>query len=356
MAGSDRQEIQRTMIALFRANPEAFDGNINQLRAGAILRVPSSNEVAGIAAAEAASEVRQQNAAWRAATGSESGRLKLVTPPEGEAEAADAAESSGQVQSQISNLQKDIDEQKRLLQLRNQELSELQKKLGETRGKETAPPAEPAPAPEPLPAAPAEPTGEAAVAPEDDTAMPPHPRRPRSQSRSRQGQACAEGRHRPDFLDTLTDNWTILVGARRCCSSALLGFNFIRRRRDEDVDGALRISTCRRARRSRPKRCVCAPSRRATRPPRCRACPSSRKTDDDDEDIIVEDARLRAQDRGAAAGLGTRRDDQHGGRPRPRPGRPLAEADFHMAYGFTTRRWTSCAWPCRRSRSAMTSS
>ena len=41
MAGGDRQAIQRTMIALFRANPEAFNGNINQLHAGAILRVPS---------------------------------------------------------------------------------------------------------------------------------------------------------------------------------------------------------------------------------------------------------------------------------------------------------------------------
>ena len=57
IAGGDRQAIQRTMIALFRANPEAFNGNINQLRAGAILRVPSSDEIAGISTAEAASEV-----------------------------------------------------------------------------------------------------------------------------------------------------------------------------------------------------------------------------------------------------------------------------------------------------------
>ncbi|MGH8204530.1 MAG: type IV pilus assembly protein FimV, partial [Steroidobacteraceae bacterium] len=36
ISGGGRPEIQRTMIALFRANPEAFDGNINLLRAGAI--------------------------------------------------------------------------------------------------------------------------------------------------------------------------------------------------------------------------------------------------------------------------------------------------------------------------------
>ena len=67
MSGGGRQATQQTMIALFRANPEAFNGNINILHAGAILRVPSSDEVATISTAEAASEVSQQNAAWRAA-------------------------------------------------------------------------------------------------------------------------------------------------------------------------------------------------------------------------------------------------------------------------------------------------
>ena len=71
MSGGGRQATQQTMIALFRANPEAFNGNINILRAGAILRVPSSDEVATISTAEAASDVSQQNAAWRAAGGGE---------------------------------------------------------------------------------------------------------------------------------------------------------------------------------------------------------------------------------------------------------------------------------------------
>ncbi len=54
LAGDDRQAIEKTMIAVFRANPDAFSGNINQLRAGAILRIPPSAEIASIAAAEAA--------------------------------------------------------------------------------------------------------------------------------------------------------------------------------------------------------------------------------------------------------------------------------------------------------------
>jgi pilus assembly protein FimV len=91
-----------------------------------------------------------------------------VTPPEGEAEAATGAQPSGRVESQINSLEKDIAEQKRLLELRNQELADLQKKLADSRAQEEVAKLAPAPAPEPAPAAPAEPGSETAVAPEDD--------------------------------------------------------------------------------------------------------------------------------------------------------------------------------------------
>ena len=38
--GGGRSETNRMMIAMYRANPDAFGGNINVLRAGSILRVP----------------------------------------------------------------------------------------------------------------------------------------------------------------------------------------------------------------------------------------------------------------------------------------------------------------------------
>jgi pilus assembly protein FimV len=137
LGAGDRDAIQRTMIALFRANPEAFNGSIHQLRAGAILRVPSSDEMTRVSTAEAASEVSRQNAAWRAAGGAQdAGRLKLVTPPEGEAEGTAAPPSSGRVESQIDALEQDITEQKRLLELQNQELADLQKKLADARSEE----------------------------------------------------------------------------------------------------------------------------------------------------------------------------------------------------------------------------
>ena len=56
------------MIAIFRANPSAFDGNINRLHRGAVLTIPSRAEVAAISKAEAKREVHAQMAAWRSPT------------------------------------------------------------------------------------------------------------------------------------------------------------------------------------------------------------------------------------------------------------------------------------------------
>lgn len=60
--------LDQTMIALLRANPEAFiQDNINLLKAGAVLRVPPSAELAQLGEREAAALVREQNAQWRSA-------------------------------------------------------------------------------------------------------------------------------------------------------------------------------------------------------------------------------------------------------------------------------------------------
>jgi pilus assembly protein FimV len=56
------------MIALLRANPEAFiRGNVNLLKAGAVLRVPPDSELARLQQGEAAALVREQTAQWRQA-------------------------------------------------------------------------------------------------------------------------------------------------------------------------------------------------------------------------------------------------------------------------------------------------
>jgi pilus assembly protein FimV len=61
-------DLQRMMIAIFRANPGAFDGNINRMHRGAVLTIPSRAETAAISKADAKREVHAQMAAWRSPT------------------------------------------------------------------------------------------------------------------------------------------------------------------------------------------------------------------------------------------------------------------------------------------------
>src|SRR5260370_27964805 len=77
------------MLAIYQANPPAFEKNMNLLRSGAVLRMPESSEVSAISPSEANSEIRRQYAAWRSTTpdggssaAAETGRLRLVTPNE----------------------------------------------------------------------------------------------------------------------------------------------------------------------------------------------------------------------------------------------------------------------------------
>ena len=56
----------QTMLALVRANPDAFiGGNINLLKRGAILHLPHADELAKLDRSEAAAEVHAQIAQWR---------------------------------------------------------------------------------------------------------------------------------------------------------------------------------------------------------------------------------------------------------------------------------------------------
>jgi pilus assembly protein FimV len=57
--------VNQTMIALQQANPEAFiGGNINRLKNGQVLRVPSANEITDISYNQAVRAVRNQNQSW----------------------------------------------------------------------------------------------------------------------------------------------------------------------------------------------------------------------------------------------------------------------------------------------------
>jgi pilus assembly protein FimV len=59
--------LDQTMIALLRANPDAFiGGNINRLKAGAVLRTPGDNAMTELDAQQASAIVHSQIQEWRA--------------------------------------------------------------------------------------------------------------------------------------------------------------------------------------------------------------------------------------------------------------------------------------------------
>jgi pilus assembly protein FimV len=64
MRPDDRLTMNQTMLAIFEANPEAFANNINVLSAGSSLRIPSADEVFRINRGDALAEVQRQNSAW----------------------------------------------------------------------------------------------------------------------------------------------------------------------------------------------------------------------------------------------------------------------------------------------------
>jgi pilus assembly protein FimV len=141
-------DIDQTMMAVYRANPDAFGGNINILRRGAVLRVPGADDIAALNQNEATSEVHRQMNAWRTAGGGEAGgHLRLVTPSAGGGAAGSGNSTAANAETQalkdrVKDLEGQLAESHRLIDIRNGELSALQRKLGVP-----ATPPTPAPAP-----------------------------------------------------------------------------------------------------------------------------------------------------------------------------------------------------------------
>ena len=180
--------MHQMMLALQRKNPQAFaDNNINNLKAGAILSVPSRDEILSVSAADAFRETTQQYAEWEegtqstdqgsptpqvpavtetdvtpeSAVSSES-RLQLMAPEDdavaGSATSGDPAEATGdasqpgtdllnqqlalaaeeaetrkvqstELRSQVSELEEQVETMARLLELKDDELAGMQQKL-----------------------------------------------------------------------------------------------------------------------------------------------------------------------------------------------------------------------------------
>ncbi len=79
----DGVSLYQVMVALFEANPQAFDGNINRLHAGAELRIPETLEMRHRTPETALAEVLRQTEGWQA----ERDRPRLAAEPPASIEA-----------------------------------------------------------------------------------------------------------------------------------------------------------------------------------------------------------------------------------------------------------------------------
>jgi pilus assembly protein FimV len=274
VAGRDSVRTRAWMLAIYQSNPAAFAGNMNLMRSGAVLRIPEGSAVAAISPSEATAEIRRQYAAWHSAPGSsepaasEPGRLRLVPPTEAGSPGASTAASSAQttqLQSRVHELESQLQESKRLLDARNAELAQLQARLAAQQSPATsaAPPAATPPPPAPAPAA--QPPA-AAAAPPPAAATPPV-EAPAAQAGEQAGEQASEETppaaaaepapeaqpkpaRRPEpaavpaaaeggsLFDTLMSYWWV-AAAIGVALLALLGLKAVRSRRRSEFDDSL---------------------------------------------------------------------------------------------------------------------
>jgi pilus assembly protein FimV len=360
-AAVDSDPTRAWMVAIYQQNPAAFDRNMNLLRSGAVLRIPDNDTVAAIAPAAAMAEIHRQYAAWRTASqqagNAESGpgRLRLVAPGgagTGGSPTAAAGSSSGEVkalQAQVQTLQSQLADEHRALQLKDAQLAQMQAQLAARQAPQTAPAAAPPAASTPPAANPGQPTTASTPASAAPAQAPPPPP-PVAANPPPQQAAPTPVPHvaqhapvkppgsfkpssSPSLFDTLARYWWVIV----LFAVALLGAiaaRIVRSRRQSALDDSL----------GRLAAAGGSPS------PYTRLEPSAGDTASirpapgahDDDAFVVEESGTHERPKLAAAAapvaakhVTTTADtissetavnlDQ---------GDPLAEADFHMAYGL----------------------
>ena len=171
--------VHQAMLAIQDLNPDAFiGGNINRMKNGQVLRLPTEEQVRSRSQAEAIQQVAQQNASWRqgaglagegsrqldatqrgqagnAPTRSEAGdNLRLVAPEAGQAttgsdsggaddtkslrdklavteESLDSSRRENlDLKDRLSDLQGQLDKLQRLMELKDNQLAKLQAQIG----------------------------------------------------------------------------------------------------------------------------------------------------------------------------------------------------------------------------------
>jgi len=248
-----RLTMNQTMLAIFEANPAAFGGNINFLKAGASLRIPSADEIIRINRGDAFVEAQRQHAAWDGGVASTDvaettsrPSLTLVPPDDdysSESYGADSEPSDEEpelspreqeIEQRISELESaDVPQQQSLIEIRDNELAVLRNELARIRGEVYEPPVDETVADDSeLVADDETPTDDSAVEDAADDAEVTTVEKPTSDI------IRAPARSEPGLVEKvmglLTEWWMIIAGVVVLVGGAL--FWFMRRESDDDED------------------------------------------------------------------------------------------------------------------------
>jgi pilus assembly protein FimV len=375
--GGDRHQRARELVAIYRANPNAFQGNMNLLLSGSRLDLPGESDLDAISPGEASAEVHRQYSTWAEAHagGTPSGQLHLVPPQESakapasgaaapsagatpspapstsasNAATAAAAASTAALNQRVQQLESQLAESQRLLQLRNADLAALQARAAQSAGKNAPAPSAPAPsAPAPAAAPPAPPpappsaavtapppppvsSAPPAAAPSENVTLTPPTAAPEAKPKPAPAVASSESGH--SVLDLIEQYWYVPAGLLAVLI-VLVVLRFVRARQEDEFDRSLG--------RLQPSFETSATDAvRASDTVPVRTLPASRaemsyKVEETGPHEQPSFARPADSSLSSATGQHVAIDDTVTGE---RPvaldqGDPLAEADFHMAYGL----------------------
>lgn len=287
--------LEQMLVALYRENESAFVGNMNRLKTGQILKVPTAEEVEKITRQDANREIRTQVADWRSyreqlaggvaaippradASNAATGRVAsaAVTPPappsaepkdvlklsKSDAGKAGAAKGAGGNADRVSALQEEVtakdkalrDSQSRVADLEKQ-IRDMQRLLDLKAGSPAKPDAKVAAVPPPAPAKveppKAEPPKVAEVIPAEPakSAEPPPVTEPPKVEPPKVAEApkpappkTAAKKTAPPpekgIVDELMDNpWLLMAGVGGLAALGIGGFLFARRRKERAEAG-----------------------------------------------------------------------------------------------------------------------